>query len=323
MVLWSYGRIVLLTGSTLGSLATVCGMIVGPGKYTYDVKEPWQALGYSVNKYTVKEELALGDGRSCKDGQRGRRVSQQRRDRKEHYETDESELMATWMVFPRSPNTQRNFNVNTVNVADNGENQESESLESGYAPRYLVKEVYQELAVLREFFRKVESLFDDVVHGAGIEIVKLIVCTGTPSFFAFVLCNSAEEKEPDRHEQGQEQKTKCRNKKELQSATVHSAYLHQTSKQHKEWEDALKQLAEVSQQTLQGIQTLADEIRNTAAAGSRREAVLSNAFQKTVATVQEQSTAAQEALAAAQLNAVTTMEDIGARRAASTSSSKG
>ena len=44
----------------------------------------------------------------------------------------------------------------------------------------------------------------------------------------------------------------------------------------------MKQLAEVSQQTLQGIQTLADEIRNTAAAGSRREAVLSNAFQKTV-----------------------------------------
>ena len=36
------------------------------------------------------------------------------------------------------------------------ENQESESLESGYARRNLVKQVDQEQEVLREFFRKVE-----------------------------------------------------------------------------------------------------------------------------------------------------------------------
>ena len=158
--------------------------------------------------------------------------------------------MTTWTSFSARPNTQqdfsaqRNFNVDTANVDDttaytirnesdykkersaNIENQESESLESGYAPRYLVKEVSQ---LLREFFRKVESLFHDVVHGLGLE-----------------------------------------------------------------------------------IQTLAEEIRNTAATGTQREAGLAQAFQQTVATVQEQSSAAQQALTAAQQSAVTTMEEIGA-----------
>ena len=74
--------------------------------------------------------------------------------------------MTTWMSLPARPNTQqqdfsakRNFNVDTANVDDttaymirnesdytkersaNTKNQECESLESGYAPRYLVKEV--------------------------------------------------------------------------------------------------------------------------------------------------------------------------------------
>ena len=104
--------------------------------------------------------------------------------------------MTTWTSLPARPNTQqqqdfnakRNYNVDTVNVDDttaytnrnesdytkerseNTKNQECESLESGYAPRYLVKEVSQEQEVLREFFRKVESLFHDVVHEAGIEM---------------------------------------------------------------------------------------------------------------------------------------------------------
>ena len=50
---WCYGvtaGFVLLTGFVLGSLATVCGMIVGPGTYTFRVKEPWQALGYNVDR---------------------------------------------------------------------------------------------------------------------------------------------------------------------------------------------------------------------------------------------------------------------------------
>ena len=77
-----------MTGFVLGSLATVCGMIVGPGTYTFKVKEPWQALGYSVEKNTVKEELALGDGQTSKDVRRGRRESQKRRERKGTYESE-------------------------------------------------------------------------------------------------------------------------------------------------------------------------------------------------------------------------------------------
>ena len=38
-----------------------------------------------------------------------------------------------------------------------------------YASSYLVKQVDQKQAVLREFFWKVESLFHDVVHGLGLE----------------------------------------------------------------------------------------------------------------------------------------------------------
>ena len=252
---------VLLTGFVLGSLATVCGMIVGPGTYTFKVKEPWQALGYNVERNMVKEELALGDGQTSKDVRRGRRESQKRRERKGTYETDENELMTTWMSFSARPNTQQdfnvqtNFNVDTANVDDttaytirnesdykkersvNGENQECESLESGYAPRYLVKEVSQEPAVLREFFRKVESLFHDVVHGLGLETSQAyslyrntfrIGYLDRPiTFFALVLCDSAEEKETDRHMQGQEQKSQSRNKKELQSTTLHGAHLQQ------------------------------------------------------------------------------------------------
>ena len=58
--------------------------------------------------------------------------------------------------------------------------------------------------------------------------------------------------------------------------------------------------------------TLAEEIRNTAAAGSQREAGMTQAFQETLATVQQQHTAAQEALTAAHTNAATAFEEIGA-----------
>ena len=326
---WCYGvtaGFVLLTGFVLGSLATVCGMIVGPGTYTFKVKEPWQALGYSVEKNMVKDELALGDVQTSKDVRRGRRESQKRRERKGTYESDESELMMTWTSFPARPNTQqdfsakRNFNVDTVNVDDttaymirnesdykkersaNGENQECESLESGYAPRYLVKEVSQEPAVLREFFRKVESLFHDVVHGIGLELVKLIVCTGTPlglvtwivlirfSHLFFVTVQKRRKLLGMSKVRSKRAKAGTRRSYRALFIVV-LIYSNLQAAQGKE--EALKQLAEVSQQTLQGIQTLAEEIRNTAATGSQREAGLAQAFQQTVATVQEQSKAQQ------------------------------
>ena len=47
------------------------------------------------------------------------------------------------------------------------------------------------------------------------------------TFFALVLCSSAEEKEEDRNEQSQEQKTKGRNEKELQGDVVCGSYLQQ------------------------------------------------------------------------------------------------
>ena len=345
---WCYGvtaGFVLLTGFVLGSLATVCGMIVGPGTYTFKVKEPWQALGYNVDRNMVKEELALGDGQTSKDVRRGRRESQKRRERKGTYETDESELMTTWTSFSARPNTQqdfsakRNFNVDTANVDDtaayttrnesdykkeriaNNENQECESLESGYAPRYLVKEVSQEPAVLREFFRKVESLFHDVVHGLGLELVKLIVCTGTPlglvtwivlfRFSHLFFVTVQKRRKLIGMSKVRSKRAKAGTRRNYR-ALLFMVLIYSNLQAAQGMEEALKQLAEVSQQTLQGIQTLAEEIRNTAATGTQREAGLAQAFQQTVATVQEQSSAAQQALTAAQQSAVTTMEEIGA-----------
>ena len=58
--------------------------------------------------------------------------------------------------------------------------------------------------------------------------------------------------------------------------------------------------------------TLAEDIRNTAAAGSQREAGMTQAFQETLAAVQQQHTAAQEAPTAAHTNAATAFEEIGA-----------
>eukprot|EP00439_Symbiodinium_sp_Y106_P007371 s8106_g1.t1 len=79
---------------------------------------PWQALGYN-NKRKVKEELALGDGRTFKEVSRGRKE-------KRHEENDESELMAVWTSRLRKPNTHyeryefylRNHNVCTVTADD-------------------------------------------------------------------------------------------------------------------------------------------------------------------------------------------------------------
>ena len=61
----------------------------------------------------------------------------------------------------------------------------------------------------------------------------------------------------------------------------------------------------------QGIQTLKEEIRTSAAASSQRETGLTQAFQETIASVQQQQTQAQKALADAQSSAVTTFEEIG------------
>ena len=109
--------VVLLVGFSLGSLPTLCGMMMNPGTNDVNVT-PWQALGYN-NKRKVKEELALGDGRTFKEVSRGRKE-------KRHEENDESELMAVWTSRLRKPNTHyeryefylRNHNVCTVTADD-------------------------------------------------------------------------------------------------------------------------------------------------------------------------------------------------------------
>ena len=90
---WCYGTVagfILLTGFSLGCLATLCGMMIGPGTYQFSVRDPWQALGYNVDRNMVKDELALGDVRAPKDERRGRRESQRRLERKGIVEADES-----------------------------------------------------------------------------------------------------------------------------------------------------------------------------------------------------------------------------------------
>ena len=101
------------------------------------------------------------------------------------------------------------------------------------------------------------------------------------------------------------------NRKQYKSLLL-AAPVYSNLETAKGMEDALKKLAEINAQTLQGIQTLAEEIRSSAAAGSQREAGMTQAFQETLAAVQQQHTAAQEALTTAHTNAATTFEEIGA-----------
>ena len=90
--------IVLLIGFALGSLATLCGMIMIPGRYTLVIEEPWHALGIVRNSEMVKDELAPGDGLSSKEGSRG---SEEKRTK---HESDETELLVTWTGTPMKPN---------------------------------------------------------------------------------------------------------------------------------------------------------------------------------------------------------------------------
>ena len=76
-------------------------------------------------------------------------------------------------------------------------------------------------------------------------------------------------------------------------------------------EDALQRLAEINQQTLQGIQTLAEELRSTAAAGAARGQSITASFSNTLQAIQQQSAESQQTLLQAQETAVTTFEEIG------------
>ena len=114
--------VTLLCGAILGSLATFCGMMMIPG-----TGEERQALGdYRNDK--IEEELALGEVRTSKEVTKGTKKRTKRRPEPE--ESDENELMATWVSRSGKPNTHyehyefylRNYNVCTVTADETNAN---------------------------------------------------------------------------------------------------------------------------------------------------------------------------------------------------------
>ena len=151
--------------------------------------------------------------------------------------------------------------------------------------------------------------------------IQLIVCTGTPIGLAtwivlvrfsllFFVTVQQRRRETGRNEI-KERRARAGRRRSYRALLL-MVLIYSNLETAQGMEEALRQLAEVNQQTLQGIQTLAEEIRNSASSGSQREAGLTQACQQTVATVQEQSVAAQTPLTAAQQAAVTAMEETGA-----------
>ena len=232
------------------------------------------------------------------------------------------------------------FRAATIHREPWRENQESESLESGYAPRYLVKELEQQGEVLRSFVQEhvqifgeelaiVGKKFHDVVHGIVQEVIsnrvvfqgiRIAVFLGTPigliiwiilACYSSLFFGAVSRSTKRRRKTRGERRAQAVNRKQYKSLLL-AAPVYSNLETAKGMEDALKKLAEINAQTLQGIQTLAEEIRSSAAAGSQREAGMTQAFQETLAAVQQQHTAAQEALTTAHTNAATTFEEIGA-----------
>ena len=322
--------IVLLVGFALGSLATLCGMSMTPGRYGFE-ENPWQALGPG----RAKDELALGDDRSSKEERRGRKVIA---------EIDESELMVVWTSIPGKPNThsQKNYdkysvnqdfmNAYTIRSIDMYMSEEDESLESGYAPRYLVDEKLVdekleegkfhniEKIPFKEQFEQLEKKFHDVVHSLVFEGIHLVVFAGTPLgmitwiilsyfsrlFFTAVQKRTKRAKEPKRKSRRRRAEVRRQHKTMFLVVLVNS-----NLEAAKGMEDALQRLAEINQQTLQGIQTLAEEMRSSAAAGTAREQSITASFSNTLQAIQQQSAEAQHILLQAQETAVTTFEEIG------------
>ena len=225
------------------------------------------------------------------------------------------------------------YKEETMNGTQNTENQESESLEPGYAPRYLVKQRVKELVhrqgeVLSEFVQEklatAGEKFHDVVHEiisnkVVCQGIRVAVFLGTPvglitwiilAYFSSVFLREVTRSTRRRRKTRGERKAQATSRKQCKSLLL-AALVYSNLETAKGMEDALRKLTEINAQTLQGIQTLAEEIRTSAAASSQRETGLTQAFQDTIASVQQQQTQAQQALAATQTNAVTTFEEIG------------
>ena len=161
---------------------------------------------------------------------------------------------------------------------------------------------------VQELFRKlarVETKFHDVVHKVAQEVVsdrvrlqgiQLIVCTGTPielvtwivllHFSHLFFATVQRRRKKSGRSKFKERRAKAGSRRRYRAPLL-VVLTYSNLETAQGMEEALRQLAEVNQQTLQGIQTLEEEIRNSAASGSQREAGLTQAVQQTVATVQE------------------------------------
>ena len=250
--------------------------------------------------------LPLGDGLSSKEGSRGREG------RRAKQESDETEFLVTWTGAPMKPNTptraprstrtskesrtsalqpSENYRMDRVSLDDttacpirnmneymnkesvNRENQESETFESGCGPRYLVK---QQGEVLREYVQelfhklaRVETKSHDVVH----EIVQEVISNR----YLFFVTVQRRRKKSGRNKI-KEGRAKAGSRRSYR-ALLPVVLIYSNLETAQGMEGALRQFAEVNQQTLQGVQTQAEEIRNSAASGSQREAGLTQAFQ--------------------------------------------
>ena len=182
------------------------------------------------------------------------------------------------------------MNAYTIRSIDMYMSEEDESLESGYAPRYLVDKKLEEgkfhnveKIPFKEQFEQLEKKFHDVVHSLVFEGIHLVVFAGTPLgmitwiilsyfsrlFFTAVQKRTKRAKEPKRKSMRRRAEVRRQHKTMFLVVLVYS-----NLEAAKGMEDALQRLAEINQQTLQGIQTLAEEMRSSAAAGTARHSKL-------------------------------------------------
>ena len=213
------------------------------------------------------------------------------------------------------------YKEETRNGTQNTKHQESECLEPGYAARYLAKPLVEEL--LRQLAtagRKFHDVVHEIVSNRIVfQGIRIAVFLGTPiglitwiilAYFSSVFFREATRSTRKGRKTRGQRKAQAVSRKQCKSLLL-AALVYSNLETAKGMEDALKKLAEINAQTLQGIQTLAEEIRTSAAVSSQRETGLTQAFQETIASVQQQQTQAQQALADAQSSAVTTFEEIG------------
>ena len=137
---------------------------------------------------------------------------------------------------PGKPNThsQKNYdkysvsqdfmNSYTIRSIDMYMSEENESLESGYAPRYLVEGKFHNVEKIpfKEQFEQLEKKFHDVAHSLVFEGIRLIVFAGTDYLdhpivlLTIALYSSTEKNEESERTQEEKQEKKSRSEETAQ-----------------------------------------------------------------------------------------------------------